>query len=49
MNVAVLRLCIGQIKAQTSPPPAPGHLQAFEFLKISVLKILHYLSQKSCS
>lgn len=31
------------VKSKLKYPPNPGNLQAFELLKISVFKILHYL------
>ena len=37
------------VKSKLKHPPTPGNLEAFELLKINVFKILHYLSQKSCS
>ena len=35
------------VKSKLKHPPNPGNLQAFELLKISVFKILHYTWAKT--
>lgn len=35
------------VKSKLKHPPTPGNLQAFEVLKISVFKILHYTWAKT--